>query len=40
VPAGAHESVYVDMPAQGLPRVLGSHAVGARNDRARDRFAA
>ena len=23
VPAGAHESMYVDMPAQGLPLVLG-----------------
>lgn len=23
VPAGAHESMYVDMPAQGLPKVLG-----------------
>ncbi len=40
VPAGAHESMYVDMPAQGLPRVLGSRAVGPDADRARDRFAA
>lgn len=40
VPAGAHESIYVDMPAQGLPRVLGSRAVGTSSDRARDRFAA
>jgi hypothetical protein len=24
VPPGAHESVYVDMPAQGLPLVLGT----------------
>jgi hypothetical protein len=23
VPAGAHESMYVDMPAQGLPQALG-----------------
>ena len=40
VPAGAHESMYVDMPAQGLPRVFGSRVVGAPADRARDRFAA
>jgi hypothetical protein len=40
VPAGAHESVYVDMPAQGLPLVLGSRAVGSGADRARQRFAA
>ncbi len=33
VPAGAHESMYVDMPAQGLPLALGPknpHATGTR----------
>ena len=38
VPAGAHESVYVDMPAQGLPAALGARRVDASRNRTRDRL--
>jgi hypothetical protein len=38
VPAGAHESVYVDMPAQGLPAALGARLVDASRNRTRDRL--
>ncbi len=40
VPAGAHESMYVDMPAQGLPLALGLRPVTAGRDRTRDRLEA
>ncbi len=40
VPAGAHESMYVDMPAQGLPLALGATPVGAGRDVTRDRLGA
>jgi hypothetical protein len=39
VQAGGHESVYVDMPEQGLPLALGSLPVSSSRDAARDRFA-
>ena len=38
VPAGAHDSVYVDMPAQGLPAALGARLVDASRNRTRDRL--
>jgi hypothetical protein len=38
VPAGAHESVYVDMPQQGLPAALGARPVDARRNGTRDRL--
>jgi len=38
VPAGAHESVYVDMPAQGLPAALGVRRVDARRNSTRERL--
>jgi Domain of unknown function (DUF4188) len=39
VPAGAHESIYFDMPEQGLPAALGGHPVDARRHGTRDRLA-
>lgn len=39
VPAGAYESVYVDMPAFGLGAATGIEPVGRRGDRAADRLA-
>ena len=38
VPAGAHESVYVDMPAQGLLGALGASRVDSRRNSARERL--
>jgi hypothetical protein len=38
VPAGAHESVYVDMPAQGLPAALGGRRIDARRNGTRERL--
>jgi len=38
--AGTHESMYVDMPAQGLPLALGAHQVTARRNSARERLGA
>src|SRR4051794_41487487 len=38
VAPGAHESIYVDMPAQGLPRVLGAQPVDARHNSSRERL--
>jgi hypothetical protein len=38
VPAGAHESVYVNMPAYGLGAATGVLPVGRRGDRAADRL--
>src|SRR5919199_1363907 len=38
VPAGAHESVYVDMPAQGLTAALGARRIDARRSSTRDRL--
>lgn len=40
VPAGGHESVYVDMPVSGLAAATSHIAVSAKADRARDRLAA
>jgi hypothetical protein len=40
VPAGAHESVYVDMPEQGLPAALGGHPVEPSRSSTRDRLTA
>jgi hypothetical protein len=40
VPAGAHEAVYVNMPAFGLGKAVGIMPVGRRGDRAADRLAA
>src|SRR5918911_4288432 len=40
VPAGAHESVYVDMPAQGLAAALGARGVDQGRTRTRQRLAA
>jgi hypothetical protein len=40
VPAGHHESVYVDMPAQGLPLALGRRQVDGRTDSLRQRMPA
>lgn len=39
VPAGGHESLYVDMPADGLPKATGPVAVTSRRDNARARMA-
>ena len=39
VPAGAHESIYVDMPEQGLPAALGGRPVDGRRNGTRDRLA-
>jgi hypothetical protein len=38
VPAGHHESMYVDMPVQGLPSALPAVAVDPRRGAARDRL--
>ncbi|MEV5429388.1 DUF4188 domain-containing protein [Streptomyces sp. NPDC052701] len=38
VPAGAHESVYVNMPEFGLGRATGVVPVGRRGERAADRL--
>src|SRR3954454_8223338 len=38
VPAGGHESVYVDMPEQGLPRALGAVTVSSARGAARARL--
>jgi hypothetical protein len=38
VPPGAHESVYVDMPAQGLLGALGASRVDSRRNSARARL--
>ncbi|MFH8611905.1 DUF4188 domain-containing protein [Streptomyces sp. NPDC018029] len=38
VPAGAHEAVYVNMPAFGLGEAIGVIPVGRRGDRAADRL--
>ncbi|HET7305857.1 MAG TPA: DUF4188 domain-containing protein [Segeticoccus sp.] len=40
VPAGAHESIYHDMPATGLGAVAGLVPVARRGERARQRLAA
>ncbi|WP_369211459.1 DUF4188 domain-containing protein [Streptomyces flavofungini] len=40
VPAGAHEAVYVNMPAFGLGQATGVVPVGRRGDRAADRLKA
>ncbi|GAB2695534.1 DUF4188 domain-containing protein [Thalassiella azotivora] len=39
VPAGAHESVYVDVPAAGLAAAVGSVPTARRGDSARERLA-
>lgn len=39
VPAGAHETVYVDLPPTGLAAATGSQPVGARSETARQRLA-
>jgi hypothetical protein len=38
VPAGGHESVYVDMPLVGLPRAFGAVPVKSSRDTARARL--
>jgi hypothetical protein len=38
VPPGAHESIYVDMPEQGLLGALGASRVDSRRNSARDRL--
>ena len=38
VPAGAHESIYVDMPPQGLPSALGARRIDARRNSTRERL--
>lgn len=38
VPAGAHESMYVDMPVTGLAAATSHVPVGRRTDTARDRL--
>ncbi|MGV9879156.1 DUF4188 domain-containing protein [Streptomyces sp. NPDC003006] len=40
VPAGAHEAVYVNMPAFGLGKATGVIPVGRRGERAADRLGA
>jgi fumigallin biosynthesis monooxygenase-like protein len=40
VPPGHHESIYVDMPEQGLPRALGRRRVDHRLDGLRQRMPA
>ncbi|MFE0100849.1 DUF4188 domain-containing protein [Streptomyces sp. NPDC059009] len=40
VPAGAHESIYVNMPAFGLGKAAGVVPVGRRGERARERLGA
>ncbi|MFF8729677.1 DUF4188 domain-containing protein [Streptomyces sp. NPDC015171] len=40
VPAGAHESIYMNMPAHGLGEATGVLPVGRRGDRAADRLRA
>ena len=40
VPAGAHESVYVDVPPTGLAAAAGVVPVGRRGDTARERLGA
>jgi Domain of unknown function (DUF4188) len=39
VPAGGHESMYVDMPLVGLPRAFGAVPVSGSRDTARARLA-
>jgi hypothetical protein len=39
VPAGGHESMYVDMPLVGLPRAFGAVSAGGSRDTARARLA-
>jgi len=39
VPAGRHESLYVDMPLTGLPAAVGQVPVSRRRETARDRLA-
>ncbi|MER8154592.1 DUF4188 domain-containing protein [Streptomyces sp. NPDC094472] len=39
VPAGAHEAIYINMPAFGLGKATGVVPVGRRGDRAADRLA-
>jgi hypothetical protein len=39
VPAGGHESMYVDMPLVGLPRAVGAVPVTGSQDTARARVA-
>jgi hypothetical protein len=39
VPAGGHESIYVDMPLVGLPRAVGAVPVTGSRDTARARLA-
>jgi fumigallin biosynthesis monooxygenase-like protein len=39
VPPGGHESVYVNMPEQGLPHALGALRVSSSRDAARARLA-
>jgi Domain of unknown function (DUF4188) len=38
VAAGGHESLYVDMPSQGLPKAVGAEQVGHALDGARQRI--
>ena len=38
VAPGAHETIYVDMPAQGLPHALGAERVDARRHSSRERL--
>ncbi|EYT83694.1 DUF4188 domain-containing protein [Streptomyces andamanensis] len=38
VPAGAHEAIYINMPAYGLGRATGVIPVGRRGERAGDRL--
>lgn len=40
VPAGRHESIYMNMPAYGLAEATGVVPVGRRGDRAADRLRA
>src|SRR5919202_1849580 len=38
VPPGPHESIYVDMPSEGLPRALGAEPIAAGRNGSRDRL--
>jgi hypothetical protein len=38
VAPGAHETIYVDMPSQGLPRALGAERVDLRRTSSRQRL--
>ncbi|MGW5662161.1 DUF4188 domain-containing protein [Streptomyces sp. NPDC003758] len=40
VPAGAHEAIYLNMPAYGLAKATGLVPVGRRGERAADRLRA